>query len=262
VTKGTPRTQRQRKQARASATKPPPAAPAPQKTAKAPPARTATQPKGERIKGKLSAADLLAGCRKMIEKSTGMPSSKVEAMAQDRLYEYEAEVNLGREVQTAAEALNHAILEAMKIARRCRRSPCDNFSHLVRRFVAPFIKSRHELKRLSWRPQRESNKPITCFVEAVDRTNFLGLVDRPATDQEMACLVVVLEVENFQDTELKTSLSATLRRIVNAVHKCRCDKYHGRPALIEKTQRDIAKRLRELAAKGVEVPRAKRVYYL
>jgi hypothetical protein len=38
--------------------------------------------------------------------------------------------------------------------------------------------------------------------------------------------------------------------------------YHGRPALIGKTHRDIAKRLRALAAKGVDIPRVKRVDYL
>ena len=83
-----------------------------------------------------------------------------------------------------------------------------------------------------------------------------------ATDPEMACLFVVLGLADFQDTELKTSLSATLRRIVNALHKCRWDEYHGRPALVEKTHQDIAKRLRALAAKGVDIPRVKRVDYL
>ena len=192
----------------------------------------------------------------MIGQSMGLPSSKVEATAQDRLDEYEAEVNLGREVQDAADALNHAILGAMKVARRCRQSPYDNFSHLVRRFVAPFMKSRHELKRLSWRPQRESNKAITRFIEAVDRTNFLGLIDRPATDREMACLFVVLNgTAHLLATDWKTSVPATLKKTIDAIHKCRWDELHGRPAL-------IAKAKRELAAKGVDIPRVIRVDHL
>jgi len=201
----------------------------------------------------------------MIEKSIGLPSSEIEAAARERYEAYKDEEKLDREVRDAADALNRAIREAVKVARRCRKSPYgnSNFVHLVRNFVAPFMKSRHELKRLSWRPQRESNKSITLFVEAVDRTNFLGLIDRAATDPEMACLFVVLGLADFQDTELKTSLSATLRRIVNALHKCRGNPYyHGRPALIGKTHQDIAKRLRALAAKGVDIPRVKRVDYL
>jgi hypothetical protein len=201
----------------------------------------------------------------MLEESMGLPYQEIETAARERIEEYDDEMNLGREVRDAADALNHAILGAMKVARRCRQSPYDNFSHLVRRFLDPFKKSRHELKRLSWRPQRENNKPITRFVEAVDRTNFLGLIDRAATDKELACLFVVLTgAAHLLGTDWKTSVPATLKKTIDAVRKCRWDEVslHGRPALIAKTHQDIAKRLRELAAKGVDIPRVIRVDHL
>jgi len=223
---------------------------------------------GKSGKAKLSAAELLAGCREMLEESMGLPYQEIETAARERIEEYDDEMKLGREVRDAAEALNQAIRRAMKAARHCRQSPCgasySDFAHLVRNFVAPFMKSRHELKRLSWRPQRESKSRITHFIEAVDRTNFLGLVDRAATNQEMACLLVVMGLAQTKETDWnwKTSVAGVLRRIALAVYHCRRDQHHGRPALIEKTHRDIAKRLRELAAKGVDIPRVIRVDHL
>jgi hypothetical protein len=206
---------------------------------------------GKKGRAKLSDADLRAGCREMIEKSIGLPSSEIEAAARERYEAYKDEEKLDREVRDAADTLNRAIREAVKVARRCRQSPYgnSNFVHLVRNFIAPLMKSRHELKRLSWRPQRESRSEITRFVEAVDRTNFLGLIERHATDQEMACLLVVLGLVSLQETDWnwKTSVLGALRRIVTAVRHCRWDEYHGRPALIEKTHQDIAnlRRLRD-----------------
>jgi hypothetical protein len=228
--------------------------------------RGARPPTGKSGKANLSAAELLAGCREMIEESIGLPCQEIETAARESLKAYEDEEKLGREVRDAAGALNQAIRGAIKVARRCRQSPYSDFAHLVRSFVGPFMKSRHELKRLSWRlppTKRESRKPITLFVEALDRTNFLGLIDRSATDQEMACLFVVLNgTAHLLDTDWKTSVLTTLKKTIDALHKCRWDEYHGRPALIEKTHQNIAKRLRELAAKGVDIPRVIRVDHL
>jgi hypothetical protein len=200
-------------------------------------------------------ADLHAECRAVIEKSLARPCSKVEAAARESLQEYEVEMRLGREVRDAAAALNQAIRGAMAVARRCRQSAYGDFDLVVRRFVEPFMKSRRELKRLSWRlpsTKRESRKPVTLFVEALDRTNFLGLIDRPATDREMAALFHILGAE-ILPSQMKMKPRAILKQTIDAIHKCRWVEFHGRPAVVAETRR-------ELAARGV--PRAKGVSYL
>jgi len=180
----------------------------------------------------LSAAELLAESRKFLEEWMGMPSSEIEAEAREKFEAFELEEKLGREVRDAAEATYKAIRGAIQVASRNRQAT-HGFHQLVKGLVGPFMKSRHELKRLGWRPERESNSPITRFIEAVDRTNFLGLVDRSATDQEMACLLFILEKVEIAPYLRKSTLLATLKSTVDAVHKCRRDELHGRPALIE-----------------------------
>jgi hypothetical protein len=231
--------------------------------AKAPQKREPRQPTGG--KAKISPKELLAGCRKLIEESMNQPCSEVEREARERLEEYEAESQLDREIRDAAEAINEAIRGAIKVARHCRGTSYGNFADLVGSFIRPFMKSRHELKRLSWRlppGKRESNSQITHFIEAIDRTNFLELVDRPATNKEIACLFYILGGVAIPHSEREPTLLATLRKTIDAVHKCRSVEYHGRPAFIAKVKRDIAKKLRELAANGVVVPRVKRAYTL
>jgi hypothetical protein len=185
----------------------------------------------------LSAADLLAECRKFLEKWMGLPASKIEAEARKEFEAFEDQEKAAREVRDAAEALDKAIQNAIHVARQNQLATRE-FQTLVSGIVAPFMKSRHDFKRLCWRPQRETNSPITRFIEAVDRTHFLGLVDRAATDQEFAALLYVRGDVVIGPRQRKSTLRATLKSTVDAVHKCRRDELHGRPALIEWGKRE------------------------
>ncbi|MGB8297963.1 MAG: hypothetical protein WCG85_21275 [Polyangia bacterium] len=207
--------------------------------------RGARPPTGKSGKANLSAAELLAGCRKMLEESIGRPCQEIETAARERIEEYDDEMKLGREVRDAAGALNQAIRGAIKVARHCRRTPYNDFVRLVGTFLPSFMKERRELRRLSWRlppGKREGNKPSTLFVEAVDRTNFLGLIDRQATDQEMACLLHILGLAEILPAQMKPTLRATLKQTVDALRKARHD--HGRPAIIARVKRELADSLR------------------
>jgi hypothetical protein len=189
-------------------------------------------------KAPLSAADLRAECRKSLEESMGLPAAKIEAAAREIFEAAEAEDKACREVRDAAEALDEAIRNAVHVARR-NPLATRGFQAVVRSFVSPFMKSRHDLKRLRWRPRRETNSPITRFIEAVDRTMFLGLVDRPAADLEMACLLYILESVEIAPYLRKSTLLATLKPTIDAVGKCRRDELHGRPAFIERAKREF-----------------------
>ncbi len=189
--------------------------------------------------GKWCAADLKQECRAILESSMRVTFADVEAAARELLEDYTQEVAADNQIRNAAAALDTALAEVERLA---GEYPHSKIASIAKAFAEPRGATKEALGRLAWKPKRERAKPLTVFVEALDRTNFLAVIDRPATDKEFAALFLALgEAPDLTRAQLAISMRVAFKQIVDAIAKNRRE--NGRPAFIDRAKKSMAPRL-------------------
>jgi hypothetical protein len=176
----------------------------------------------------------VAACRLLLENSLRVHFDDVEASALELLKAWDEEVQQCGEVRDCAGELEAALSKAKALV---DKDPHCGLAPIVQAFAGPRLATKSELAHLAWKPQRERAKPITRAVEALDRTNFLGIVDRPAADQELAALLFCLGMLSAEQAQLKRPMRTVLKQATDAIAKNRRE--NGRPALIDRWQANL-----------------------
>jgi hypothetical protein len=164
--------------------------------------------------------------------------------ALDLLRTWDEEVQQGSGVRDCAGEIEAALSRAEALV---EKYPHCGLAPIVEAFAGPREATKGELTRLAWRPERERAKPLTRAVAALDRLNFLGVMDRPATDQELAALLFTLgELPRLTTTQLNRPMRAVLKQAADAIAKNRRE--NGRPAIIARFMKN-----RPATAAGVRI---------
>lgn len=234
-----PETKRHANGARESATKAGPAGEDARRGAKAP---RKPWPRG----AEWTSEDLVVECRRLLEDSLRVHFADAEASALELLRAWDEEVRQCADVRDCAGEIEAALSRAKALV---EKYPHCGLAPIVKAFAGPREATKGELTRLAWRPERERAKPLTRAVEALDRTNFLGVVDRPATNQEFAALLFCLGGVGVTTAQLKSPMRSVLKQAADAIAKNR--QKNGRPAIIAKVKKTLPPR-----------PRGWRVHYL
>ncbi len=179
--------------------------------------------------GKWTSADLTAACCQLLEDSLRVCFADIEATALERLQTWDQEGRQSTAVRDCAREIEAALSRAEGLVEKHPHCP---LAPIVQAFAGTRKATKTELDRLAWRPQRERAKPLTRAVEALDRTHFLGVVDRPATDQEFAALLFCLGMLSAEQAQLKSPMRAVLKQATDAIAKSRRE--NGRPAIIDR----------------------------
>lgn len=197
--------------------------------------RTKDKTKAASRPAKWTEDDLRAFCRESLAESLGVPFVEIEAAAQEELRERDEETERCRQTQEAAAALKHALESVFALA---QKHPHDGLGPIAAGLKSVSEATKEEIARLAWSPARERTRPLTRVVLALDRTNFLGLVERPANNQEFACLLLAIgEGPSLLPTQLESPMRIALKQVTDAVAKNR--KENGRPAIIARIKQRL-----------------------
>jgi hypothetical protein len=196
--------------------------------------------------GEWTSEDLVVECRRLLEDSLLVHFDDVEASALELLRTWDEEVQQCADVRDCAGEIKAALSRAKALV---EKYPHCGLAPIVEAFAGPRETTKGELTRLAWRPERELTKPFTRVVEALDRTNFLGVVDRLATNQEFAALLFCLDDLSVTTAQLNSPMRSVLKQAADAIAKNR--QKNGRPAIIAKVKKTLPPR-----------PRGWRVHYL
>ena len=129
-----------------------------------------------------------------------------------------------------------ALLAAMQTAVEKSAGRDSDFAAWVKTNVEPLLESdRYSLMGWAFQVRKEPGSLVTDVVKAIDRTNFLGLIDRPAKDDELAAVLLLMGLPPPVVKGKRVSAGEVIALIAKTVHKARIK--HGRPHHLREMRR-------------------------